>query len=127
MVILNKYLKIDDKKYKVIKDNPFEIGYTLMNMEFTYLYVKRTNRIHDSGYKIMEVYGYDKKYKDSVFLLSEICDVIDFKLPQDEIKHAMVSIDIFENNIVRYFIKGKDLKFKLYSFPFCSSIMLDIV
>ena len=71
--------------------------------EFDYIYFKSTRRKHDSGYYIVEIFGYIEN-EDKYYLLTQISDVIDF-FQSRELYANTYCIDIPEPGIFRLFTR----------------------
>lgn len=103
------------------------------------IYVVSTRRKHESGYKMLDVYGvaitngeisYAKK-------ISGCSDVIDFKMPPIMGKYAndsyfkeygvrLMCVDYEDVNVARYFLFMNDYKFKVES-AWLSSCCIQVV
>ena len=92
------------------------------------IYVISTRRKHDSGYKILDVYGVARTNGKISYAkkISGCSDVIDFKMPPIMEKYAndrffnqygvrLMGVDYEESNVARHFLFHNDYKFKVES------------
>ena len=74
---------------------------------FDDVYILPTNRKHDSGYKIMNVVGLDRK-ENKYYLLDTYCDVVNFGEFESSVKD--LNVDILENGIIHYWSNYKKFR-----------------
>lgn len=91
---------IEYKKLMEMIENPKKLK-DFENNSFDELFIIPQNRLHDSGYCIMHIYGHKKDDNDSLYYLSSFSDVIHFENVCD---HSwFCSIDIPYFGILRIF------------------------
>lgn len=90
------------------------------------IYVVSTRRKHESGYKMLDVYGVARTNGKISYAkrISGCSDVIDFELPPIMEKYAndsffkkygvrLMSVDYEDVNVARYFLFSHDYRFKV--------------
>lgn len=85
----------------------------------TEIFVVVDRKKHDSGYRILNIYGRNQNHTFAK-KLSGCSDVINFNFDIktiDYLKLISFSIDSLECNVIRYFIHNHRLKFKVVGLP----------
>lgn len=90
---------------KNIRENAEYLQFSNDNIiDFDYLYIIPTRRKHDSGYKIMEIYG---EVNNKLYCLSKCSDVVDFEKANFNYGDFswFASFDMPEYNVIRIFAR----------------------